>query len=119
VQPFLVDCKHDGLDLEQVLEPLAHFGVTHVLVECGPTLAHTFLTRGLADRVWVIRSTTVHVNEPTAPAGVGVPSSYVRTGELNVDGDHLTEYLNPSSPVFFSAEPSADFNLAIASANAA
>jgi hypothetical protein len=38
---------------------------------------------------------------------------YPVTGELAVDRvDTLTEYLNPDSPVFFSAEPSADFVLA-------
>ena len=42
-------------------------------------------------------------------AGVGIPASYVKTGEINLDGDRLIEFLNPASPLFFSAEPSADF----------
>ncbi|HYO07376.1 MAG TPA: bifunctional diaminohydroxyphosphoribosylaminopyrimidine deaminase/5-amino-6-(5-phosphoribosylamino)uracil reductase RibD [Tepidisphaeraceae bacterium] len=117
-QPFLVDRRHDGLNLEQILQPLAHFGVSHVLVECGPRLAHSFFEHDLADRVWVIRSSSVHVDDPTAPAGIGIPGSYRKTGELNLDGDHLTEYLNPASPVFFAAEPSPDFLLARRSATA-
>jgi hypothetical protein len=32
-------------------------------------------------------------------------------GEVDLGGDTLIEYLNSQSPVFFSAEPSADFVL--------
>lgn len=114
VQPFMVERRFDGLNLEQVLSPLAHFGAAHVLVEAGPTLANSFFhEQTLADRVWLFRSPNA-INEPTAPAGVGVPANYVKTGEIDIDGDLLSEYLNPNSPVFFAAEPSADFVLASA-----
>ena len=115
-QPFMAERRVNGLNLEQILQPMAHFGVTHVLIECGPTLAWSFFDSGLADRVWLIRSTSVHVDDPSAPGGVGVPGHYIRTGEITLDGDHLTEYLNPNSPVFFSPDPSADFQLAALSA---
>jgi riboflavin biosynthesis pyrimidine reductase len=85
---------------------------THLLVEPGPTLARSFFDEvELVDRVWVIRSPN-RVNDPSAPAASGVPGEFVKTGELDLNGDTLSEFLNPVSPVFFSAEPSADFVLA-------
>jgi hypothetical protein len=39
---------------------------------------------------------------------------YPPTGSLDLAGDTLTESLNPASPVFFAAEPSADFVLVAA-----
>ena len=111
VQPFHVERRFDGLNLEQVLTPLAHFGVSHVLVECGPTLARGFFAdAGLVDRVWIIHSPT-RVDEGTAPAGAPVPADYVKTGEIDLAGDRLTEFLNPRSPVFFAEEKSADYVL--------
>src|SRR5688500_18956762 len=37
VQPFMVERRFDGLNLDEVLTTLAAFKVTHVLVEPGPT----------------------------------------------------------------------------------
>jgi diaminohydroxyphosphoribosylaminopyrimidine deaminase/5-amino-6-(5-phosphoribosylamino)uracil reductase len=112
VEPVFADRQSSGLNLEQVLVSLGGFDVTHVLVEPGPTLAENFLIRqNLVDRVWIIHSPT-KVNDPTAPPGVGLPSSFIKTGELDLAGDRLIEYLNPLSPVFFAAEPSADLVLA-------
>ena len=112
VQPFLVERRFDGLNLEQVLTPLAHFGVTHVLVEPGPTLANAFFNElTLADRVWLVHSPN-KIDAVDAQAGIGVPGHYVKAGEIDVDGDRVTEYLNPQSPVFFSATASADFVIA-------
>jgi diaminohydroxyphosphoribosylaminopyrimidine deaminase/5-amino-6-(5-phosphoribosylamino)uracil reductase len=112
VQPFMVERRFDGLNLSEVLTPLAHFNVTNVLVEAGPTLAASFFDQQtLADRVWIFHSSKI-IGEPTAPAGVPIPADFIRTGEVDLDGDRLVEYLNPNSPLFFAAEPSADFMLA-------
>jgi diaminohydroxyphosphoribosylaminopyrimidine deaminase/5-amino-6-(5-phosphoribosylamino)uracil reductase len=86
--------------------------VTHVLVEPGPTLAAAFLLYSLADRLWVFRSNHA-IADDSAPAAAGIPSHFIRTGQLSLNGDVLTEYLNPRSPVFFAAVPSADFALAM------
>jgi riboflavin biosynthesis pyrimidine reductase len=99
------------VSLPMVMQRLAP-NATHVLVEPGPTLARSFLREGeLPDRIWVIRSAK-RIDQPSAPAGVGVPSDFVKTGEIDLAGDRLIEYLNPASPVFFAAAPSADFVLA-------
>jgi diaminohydroxyphosphoribosylaminopyrimidine deaminase/5-amino-6-(5-phosphoribosylamino)uracil reductase len=44
------------LDLQQILRAAGAMGVTHLLVEAGPTLAQSFVTQGAADRVWIFRS---------------------------------------------------------------
>jgi diaminohydroxyphosphoribosylaminopyrimidine deaminase/5-amino-6-(5-phosphoribosylamino)uracil reductase len=104
------EVNHDGtLCLSEALRSLPP--ETHVLVEPGPTLARSFFQTGLADRVWVFSSPTI-LNDPSAPTATPVPEHYIKTGEMNVGGDVLTEYLNPRSPVFFAPQPSADFVLA-------
>jgi riboflavin biosynthesis pyrimidine reductase len=109
VEPFIAGSTHDGLRLDEVLNSLSGFDVSHVLVEPGPTLARSFLNHEtLTDRVWLIVSPQ-RANDVAAVAGVGIPASYVKTGEVDLDGDRLIEFLNPASPVFFNAEPSADF----------
>lgn len=109
VEPFPVGITHAGLRLDEVLNNLAGFGATHVLVEPGPTLAHSFLHQDdLTDRVWIIHAPNRAPESASIP-GVGLPAHYIRTGEVNLDGDRLTEFLNPASPLFFAAEPSADF----------
>ncbi len=85
--------------------------VTNLLVEPGPRLAKSFFEAGAADRLWVIQSPTT-VNDPTAPAAARIPARFVKTAELHLDGDVLTEYLDPESDLFFAAEPSADVVLA-------
>jgi diaminohydroxyphosphoribosylaminopyrimidine deaminase/5-amino-6-(5-phosphoribosylamino)uracil reductase len=109
------------LSLSDVLHDLWRRGATHVLVEPGPTLAGSFLNQGLVDRLWVFRSpkplaelvdyTPVRYRDKPAPAAAAVPASYGLTGRTLLDGDHLTEYLNPVSPVCFASAPSADFVL--------
>src|SRR5712691_4309645 len=84
--------------------------LTHLLVEPGPTLARSFFESGLADRVWS-SSSPVALNEPSAPSVTPIPEHYLKTAELNLDGDVLTEYLNPQSAVFFAPERSADLPL--------
>ena len=94
------------IDLRQVLEHLGSQGMTHLLVEPGPTLARSFLGSNLADRVWVFRSPNP-VGDSIAPSAPKV--DYPATGSTTLAGDVLTEYLNPASPVFFSLDQSADF----------
>ncbi|HSZ57206.1 MAG TPA: bifunctional diaminohydroxyphosphoribosylaminopyrimidine deaminase/5-amino-6-(5-phosphoribosylamino)uracil reductase RibD [Tepidisphaeraceae bacterium] len=96
----------DKLDLTEMLRHLAAQDVTHLLVEPGPILAASFLDLGLADRVWVIRSPNA-IDGPDAPPAPQVP--YPPTASVWLDGDQLTEYLNPQSPVFFAEQPSVDF----------
>ncbi len=70
-----------------------------LLIESGPTLASAFFEAGnLVDRLWVMRSPK-RVGDPTAPTATQVPAHYVRTGELQIEDDRLTEYLNPQSDV--------------------
>ena len=111
VEPCIVQRGATGLKLEPILIALAGFGATHVLVEAGPTLARSFFDQQtLVDRVWLIRS-PARMNEPTAPTAAGIPESLAKTGEMDLDGDRLVEFLNPASPVFFAPEPSADLQL--------
>ena len=98
------------MSLPAVLSELHAARVTHLIVEPGPTLAGSFLTEGRADRVWVFRSGR-RIDDDTAPAAAPVPPHYVVTGEVDLDGDRLTEYLNPRSDVYFGPYPSADFEL--------
>lgn len=102
--------NHDGkLSLSHMMRGL--YLATHLLVEPGPTLARSFLETGLADRIWVFRSPK-RVDELSAPSAAEIPAHYVETGHIDLEGDTLSEYLNPRSPVFFAAEPSADLVLA-------
>jgi diaminohydroxyphosphoribosylaminopyrimidine deaminase/5-amino-6-(5-phosphoribosylamino)uracil reductase len=96
----------EQLDLPEALRHLGAQGMTHLLVEPGPVLAKSFLESGLADRVWVIRSPD-RIKGRGAPAAPEVP--YPSAASISLEGDQLTEYLNPGSPVFFTLQPSADF----------
>lgn len=105
-----------GLDLSEILNDLNNANgeidrpITQLLVEPGPTLAGSFFRDNLADRVWVFRS-KLKIGNDSAPTAALIPEGYISTGEINLNGDTLTEYLNPRSPVFFAAEPSADLVL--------
>jgi riboflavin biosynthesis pyrimidine reductase len=96
----------DRLTLDDVLFDLDDRG-QHILIESGPTLAASFFDQNLCDRLWVIHSPKP-IDDPTAPSAPQVPGHFIKTSEVNIDGDLLTEYLNPKSPVFFSAQTSAD-----------
>jgi diaminohydroxyphosphoribosylaminopyrimidine deaminase/5-amino-6-(5-phosphoribosylamino)uracil reductase len=97
------------LSLEHLLDELGARKISHLLVEPGVKLAQSFLSRNLADRVWIFRS-AMRVEVKDAPAAVHV--DYPATGRIQIDGDELTEYLNPKSAVFYSLQSSVDFVLA-------
>ena len=67
--------------------------------------------QNLADRVWLFRSPDV-MNDPTAPAAARVP--YPPVAQVPVGRDTLIEFFNPTSPVFFAPDPSADWVFAAA-----
>ena len=96
-------------DFGAVLSDLHGRGVVHLLVEPGPTLAASLLSGGRADRVWVIRSPR-ELGEPDAPRAA--VNRYPSVGEVDLEGDVLTESLNPTSAVYFAPAQSADFTLA-------
>jgi diaminohydroxyphosphoribosylaminopyrimidine deaminase/5-amino-6-(5-phosphoribosylamino)uracil reductase len=94
------------LQLGEVVGHLATRPITHLLVEPGPTLAGAFLREGVWDRLWVFHAPG-SIDDPTAPAGPVVSLPFTACAEIG--GDHLVEYLNPDSAVFFAQVPSADF----------
>jgi diaminohydroxyphosphoribosylaminopyrimidine deaminase / 5-amino-6-(5-phosphoribosylamino)uracil reductase len=98
------------VSLQGVLSDLHARDVTHLLVEPGPVVAESFFREQLADRMWVFRAPR-RLDDPSARSAAAMPAMR-STGTLDLAGDTLTEYLNPASPVFFAAEPSADFVLA-------
>jgi diaminohydroxyphosphoribosylaminopyrimidine deaminase/5-amino-6-(5-phosphoribosylamino)uracil reductase len=81
--------------------------IAHLLVEPGPMLARSFFDAGAADRLWVIRSPR-RVEESTAPAAAEIPPRFVKTAEVTLGDDTLTEYLDQESDLFFAAVASAD-----------
>jgi len=97
----------------ELLQKLGERGITHLLVEPGARLAKSFIEQGAADRVWIVRSPIV-VGDGNALSAAEV--DYPVSGRALLDGDELTEYLNPRSPAFFLNRPSADFLLAQGSA---
>jgi diaminohydroxyphosphoribosylaminopyrimidine deaminase/5-amino-6-(5-phosphoribosylamino)uracil reductase len=110
VVPFPTDARGEIL-LDKVAGELHQHGVTHLLVEGGPTVHRGFFRSGLADRVWRFRSPNSMEDSVEAPSAAVIPATYRRSRDLSLGGDTLSEYLNPDSPVFFAA-PSADFALA-------
>jgi riboflavin biosynthesis pyrimidine reductase len=92
-----------------VLQDLAQRGVTHLVVDAGPTLGQSLIDQGLADRIWVIHSPKT-IQAPDAPSAPLAP--YPQVASLDLRGDRLVEMLNPHSDVFFSSTPSPDLNLA-------
>jgi diaminohydroxyphosphoribosylaminopyrimidine deaminase/5-amino-6-(5-phosphoribosylamino)uracil reductase len=68
-------------------------------------------TGQLVDRVWVFRS-PMRIDDASAPGAAQIPDHFLKAGELDLEGDHLTEYLNPASEAFFKNVASADLRLA-------
>jgi diaminohydroxyphosphoribosylaminopyrimidine deaminase/5-amino-6-(5-phosphoribosylamino)uracil reductase len=89
-----------------MLKDLAQRGVTHLLVDAGPTLAQNLIDYGLVDRVWIFHSPML-INDPTAPSAASTP--FREIASVDVGGDRLVELLNPFSEVFFAPTPSPDF----------
>jgi diaminohydroxyphosphoribosylaminopyrimidine deaminase/5-amino-6-(5-phosphoribosylamino)uracil reductase len=107
VLPLRVEA--DGrLSLDDLLDELGKRGLTHLLVEPGPTLAESFLRKNLADRVWIFRSPK-RVSPEKAPEAAKF--DYPATGSVTLDGDELTEYLNPGGSAFHTLQKSADLAL--------
>jgi len=105
------DQSPDGrISIPKLLHRESLKDVMHLLVEPGPTLAESFFDAGAADRAWVIRSST-KTGGGDAIAAPKLPARYVKTGEINLDGDLLCEYLDSESDLFFSASESADLVL--------
>jgi len=84
--------------------------MTHLMVEAGPRLQRSFLSQKLADRIWIFQSPKSLNGDPEAPNAF--PISYPAIASVQLDGDTLTEYLNPRSSVYFAPDCSADFVLA-------
>lgn len=99
------------LNLENVLLRVRGLGCDELLVEPGPTLAASFIAGAMVERIWVFRC-PLRVGDESTPAAAIVPADYVKSGEVDLAGDVLEEYLNPGSPFFFAPEPSADLVLA-------
>jgi diaminohydroxyphosphoribosylaminopyrimidine deaminase/5-amino-6-(5-phosphoribosylamino)uracil reductase len=98
--------QQGDLALADILHWLGDRNCTHLLVEPGPRLAGSFLEAGLADRLWLTRSP----HQASDPDSLGAPTvDYPSVAEADVEGDHLAEYLNPRSKVFFRPQPSPDF----------
>jgi diaminohydroxyphosphoribosylaminopyrimidine deaminase / 5-amino-6-(5-phosphoribosylamino)uracil reductase len=98
-----------SLSLTHLMNDLDSRGVTHLLVESGPTLAASFFQHNMADRVWIFRSPK-KVGDAEAPNAPTI--QFPAAGEVFLEGDRLTEYLNPGSSVYFATAPSADLYLA-------
>jgi riboflavin biosynthesis pyrimidine reductase len=109
VELMPVPLEPQGISLNHLLDALGGRSITHLLVEPGPILAASFLGRDLADRIWISRS-PMRVNDAFAPSARTI--DWPATGSIGVDGDQLTEYLNPQSPVFYALDRSADMVLA-------
>jgi diaminohydroxyphosphoribosylaminopyrimidine deaminase/5-amino-6-(5-phosphoribosylamino)uracil reductase len=97
---------------DDVLADLHQRTVTHLLVEPGPTLTRYMLSRNQADRVWVFRSPN-RIEEDAMDLAITMAPrvEYPAVASMQIEGDVLTEYLNPQSAVFFAPAPSADFVL--------
>jgi diaminohydroxyphosphoribosylaminopyrimidine deaminase/5-amino-6-(5-phosphoribosylamino)uracil reductase len=89
----------------RMLRDLFQRGVTHLLVEPGPTLAQNLIDYGLVDRIWIFQS-PMTIDDPAAPAAAFSP--YQEIASIDLNGDRLLEILNPFSDVFFAPIASPD-----------
>ena len=94
------------VSLRDAIQHLGTLPITHLLVEPGPMLAKAFLTEGAWDRLWIFRAPAA-ICDATAPSAA--PADYAIAAETTIGVDRLTEMLNPTSGIFHSVEPSADF----------
>jgi diaminohydroxyphosphoribosylaminopyrimidine deaminase/5-amino-6-(5-phosphoribosylamino)uracil reductase len=85
-----------GVNLQAVLQSLAHDGVTRVLVEAGPTIASAFLESDLADEIVIGRGTEplgAQGRKPFGDKGLEVldkPGRWQLTVDRKLSGDRLT-----------------------------
>ncbi len=100
-----VETKDGRVSFDAVSADLFRRGATHVLIEPGPTLTASLLAGADVDRAWVFRSPRP-IDDQTAPEAAGI--DWTAVAKRRLDGDELTEYLNPRSSVFFAPAPSAD-----------
>jgi riboflavin biosynthesis pyrimidine reductase len=102
----------DGrFSLAEALTDLHRRNITHLLIEPGPTLTRYLLSRNQLDRVWVFRSPREIESAHGFPASMAPTVEYPHSGEITLEGDVLTEHLNPTSPTFSALAPSADLVL--------
>jgi hypothetical protein len=78
-----------------------------LLVEPGAKLARELMARNQADRAWVLRGQVTIGEEGLEAAECPWP----QVGRVDLNGDDLSERLNPASPCWFAAEASADLRL--------
>ena len=115
------------LDLDEVYTAIASMGVTHLLIEPGATLGRAILDRAAPDRAapdgaapdrapcdraawdraWVFQSPKI-IGAADAPDAPPFPTNPIAS--IDLDGDTLTECLNPAG-VYGGPFPSADFLL--------
>lgn len=95
---------------EDVLADLHGRGVTHLLIEPGPTLLAALTERGQIDRLW-----SFHCPASIGDDGLAVTLPDWPGHERRLGPDVLRESFLPASEVFFAVEPSADLDLATAS----
>jgi len=103
IEPVPLPVENERISIPALLADLHARRITHLLVEPGPNLARSFFKANLADRVWRFRSPN-RINHEGAPAAEAAP--YPAVAEVELDGDLLSEYLNPNSEVYFAAQPS-------------
>jgi diaminohydroxyphosphoribosylaminopyrimidine deaminase/5-amino-6-(5-phosphoribosylamino)uracil reductase len=85
-------------------------GVTHLLLEPGPTLATALLSRHQINRIWHLTCPTKIIGHDGLPAPK-LPPTLQPTATVRLGPDQLIEYLDPASPTFATATASADFSL--------
>lgn len=107
--------RPDQVEFPRVTYALGEMGLTHLLVEPGPRLAHALIQAGGIDRVWIIRSARTlrelsgelpDRSMASAPSLPWEPVDKRRCGD-----DTVEEYLNPGSPAYFAPHASPEFHL--------
>ena len=105
---IFIDNPGEHLDLGVILEKIFENHHYDLLIESGGQLACAMLAENHVDRLWVIQSPQI-ITANNAPDSCAVPKHFIATGKMNLDGNVLTEFLNPDSTAFHTVQPSADF----------
>lgn len=88
------DAHHGRLALPELLEDLAARGLSTVMVEGGATVAQSFLTEGLVDRIILLTSDTV-IEGDAVDAPVTrqtIPSAFRPVVSMTYGADRMDEY---------------------------